>query len=244
MSERRYNEEEVAAIFAKAAEAQDGTPRPVSSATGMTLSELQEIGREVGISAEAIANAAGLVGQNATSASRKFLGLPIGVGMTIDLGRTLTEKEWEQFVVDLRETFDARGTVRSHGSLRQWTNGNLQALLEPTATGQRLRLQTIKGSARNLIVAGLGTIGAGAVSLVGGALAGALNADSLGSIGSIVVVGLGLMGMAAIRLPSWARLRRRQMDGLVTRLTQMLPRKPEGLPASEHKSLPEPEGYA
>jgi hypothetical protein len=241
MSERRYNDDEVAAIFANAADTQEATPHPVSSGTGMTLRELQEIGHEVGISAQAIANAASRVGSNAAITSRRFLGLPIGVGMTVDLGRTLTEEEWEQFVVDLRETFDARGNVRSHGSLRQWTNGNLQALLEPSATGQRLRLQTIKGSARNLMVAGLGTISAGAISLIGGALAGGLNADSLGSIGSIVVAGLGLMSLAAVRLPSWARQRRRQMDDLVSRLTQVLPRKPEGLPASEHKSLPQPE---
>jgi hypothetical protein len=42
MSERRYNEEEVAAIFANAADAQevqDSVPRALSPATGMTLSE-------------------------------------------------------------------------------------------------------------------------------------------------------------------------------------------------------------
>ena len=34
---------------------------------------------------------------------------------------TLPQEEWERLVVDLRETFDARGHVTSQGTLRQWT---------------------------------------------------------------------------------------------------------------------------
>ncbi len=79
---------------------------------------------------------------------RRVLGLPLGVGRTVELGRKLTDEEWDHLVVDLRETFDARGQVRQDGSLRQWTNGNLQALLEPTPTGDRLRLRTMNGNAR------------------------------------------------------------------------------------------------
>ena len=226
MSERRYSEDEVAAIFAKAADAQEISRRPAGSGTGMTLPELQEIGREVGISAEAVAHAAGLVDQIAKPTSRSLLGLPIGVGRTIELGRRLTDAEWERLVVDLRETFAARGAIGSEGSFRQWTNGNLQALLEPTTTGHRLRLQTLKGSSLGLIVAGLGTLGVAAATLIGAVLGGSLgDAGSLGSIGSITVVGLGLLGVGAVRLPSWASERRRQMDGVISRLAKLTSEK-------------------
>ena len=58
MSERRYNEAEVAAIFERAAEAQQASPQQLPSAEGMTLTDLQEIGREVGFSSEQLARAA------------------------------------------------------------------------------------------------------------------------------------------------------------------------------------------
>jgi hypothetical protein len=221
MTERRYSEEEVTAIFERAAEAQQTTRRQVASGEGMTLADLQEIGREVGIPPESIANAARSLDHSSSAAARKFLGLPIGVGRMIDLERRLSEEEWERLVVDLRETFDARGRVRSEGAFREWTNGNLQALLEPTATGQRLRLRTVKGSSRSLMVGGLGVLGIAAASLVATALGGGLgDAGSLGSVGTLAVTGLGMFGFGALRLPAWARLRRQQMDGVAARLTQ------------------------
>jgi hypothetical protein len=102
MSERRFNEAEVAAIFERAAEAQQKTPQRFPSAEGMTLTDLQEIGREVGFSREQLAEAAKAIELSGRQTSREFLGLPVGVGVTIDLGRKLSEEEWERFVADLR----------------------------------------------------------------------------------------------------------------------------------------------
>ena len=106
--------------------------------------------------------------------SQTFLGLPIGVERTIALNRWLTEGEWEHLVVELREAFNARGTVSSNGPFRQWTNGNLQALLEPTATGHRLRLRTLNGNARASMAAGLATLGVTAAVSIASAVGGQL----------------------------------------------------------------------
>lgn len=132
MTERRYSEAEVTAIFERAAEAQQSARRQLPAGEGMSLAQLQDIGREVGIPSELVDQAARSLEREGQPASRKFLGLPIGVGRTIELGRKLTDEEWERLVVDLRETFDAKGRVRYDGPFREWTNGNLQALLEPT----------------------------------------------------------------------------------------------------------------
>lgn len=219
MTERRYSEEEVAAIFERAAEAQQAGRRQLPSGEGMTLADLQEIGRDVGIPAELVAQAARSLDRGRPSSSRTLLGLPIGVGVTIDLDRRLSEREWESLVVDLRETFDARGTVRSHGSFRQWTNGNLQALLEPTQTGERLRLRTLKGDARAFIGAGLGALGITAAMLIASAVTGKLAAPgTVTSLAFLSAIGFGMFGFGALRLPAWARLRRRQMEGVASRL--------------------------
>ena len=220
MTERRFNEAEVAAIFERAAEAQQTSLHQLPSGEGMTLTDLQEIGREVGISREQLAEAAKAIELGGRRTSRSFLGLPVGVGVTIDLGRKLSDEEWERFVADLRETFDARGTLRSEGSLRHWANGNLQAHLEPSATGHRIRLRTVKGDARGLIIGGIGMLSFATVALVAAALRGVVGAD-VGFMSSLAILatgGAGMFGIGALRLPGWARLRRRQMEEVAARI--------------------------
>ena len=220
MSERRFNEAEVAAIFERAAEAQQpGLRGSSSSADGMTLAQLQEIGRDVGIPAESIALAAQSIGKVQPSTSRTVLGLPLGVARTVNLDRKLSDEEWERLVVDLRETFEARGTVRTEGSLRQWTNGNLQALLEPTATGHRIRLRTIKGDALGMIAGGVGMLGLSATLLITAAARGALgDKGMLMAMTFLGVMGVGMFASSAIRLPGWAKTRRKQMEEIAARL--------------------------
>ena len=147
MTDRRYNDKEIAAIFRAASEGPLSPQQEVPPEEGLTLADLQAIGREVGISPAAVAQAAQALDIRRETAARTFLGLPIGVARTVSLNRWLTDPEWERLVVQLRDVFNARGTTRSDGSLRQWTNGNLQVLLEPTETGHRLRFLLATGMA-------------------------------------------------------------------------------------------------
>jgi len=217
-SKRRYSEEEVAQILDAATETQASGPQSLSSGAGMTLTELQDIGREVGISTDLIARAAAHLDQPGavTSPQREFLGAPIGVGRTVNLSRPLTDAEWDRLVVDLRETFDARGRLHEEGSFRQWTNSNLQALLEPTDTGVRLRLKTVKGNAIPSLGMGLAMLGAAPVTWLFSQYLG------MGSVELPILLGLtglALYGINRIRLPNWAATRRLQMDGVAERLT-------------------------
>jgi hypothetical protein len=185
----------------------------------MTLSDLQAIGREVGISSDLIVHAANAIDRGGRPTSRRFLGLPIGVGRTIDLDRKLSDAEWERLVVDLRETFDARGRLRNDGSFRQWTNGNLQALLEPTATGDRIRLRTVKGNSLALMSAGIASVGIAVTMLIATRLFPGVDPGTLSSFGVLTTVGVAMFGIGALRLPAWARTRRRQMEEIAERLS-------------------------
>lgn len=222
MAERRYTDDEVAAIFARASEAERRAPRRLRAGTdeGLTLADLKEIGREAGIAPDLVAQAARELDQVRQPTTVKFLGLPLGVGRTVTLDRRLTEAEWEQLVVLLRETFDARGSVRVDGSFRQWTNGNLQVLVEPDGEGQRIRMRTLRGQSRVFMMVGLGMTGvAGAITLAS-ALTGAADlANVLRELAPMGVLGAGFFGLGAAQLPRWARLRRRQMDEIAARLT-------------------------
>lgn len=219
MAERRYSDKEIAAIFRGAAEGPQLPIREVPPEEGLTLADLQAIGREVGISADAVAQSARALDVRSGAVSRRFLGLPIGVARTVNLTRRLTDDEWERLVVQLREVFNARGVTRSDGSLRQWTNGNLQVLLEPTETGHRLRFGTLHGGASALIGGGLTALGVAGVLAIVVALGGHLG-DALFSIGLIGAAGLGMIASGALRLPRWARLRGRQMEALAAHVTE------------------------
>jgi hypothetical protein len=219
MAERRYNDKEIAAIFRAATEEVSQSPsHEVARSEGLTLAELQAIGGEVGISSDAVAQAARAVDVRLGAASRTFLGLRIGVARTVNLHRRLTDEEWERLVVQLREVFNARGRTRSDGSLRQWTNGNLQVLLEPTETGHRLRFGTLHGGARASIGVGIAVLGITATVVISSALGGTLG-DAVPGIALLFAAGVGMIASGALRLPRWARLRERQMEVLAARIT-------------------------
>jgi hypothetical protein len=113
--------------------------------------------------------------------------------------------------------FNARGSVSAYGSFRQWTNGNLQALLEPTATGHRLRISTRKGNLATMMTAGVALIAAGTMAAIGAVSAGRLGAAALDA-GAFLTAGVATIAASVVRLPRWASLRGRQMDAITSRL--------------------------
>jgi hypothetical protein len=229
MTDRRYSEEEVAEIFKQATEVQQQARRHLPPGEGMTLADLQAIGQEVGVPAELVAQAARSLDAEGPPVTRRFLGLPLGVGRTVELDRWLSEEEWERLVVDLRQTFDARGVVRADGSLRQWTNGNLQVLLEPGARGHRIRMRTYNEMARVLLTGGAGALAASAVVTAMSAMAGTLTMRSLVGVGFLATMGAALVAAGALRLSGWARLRLGQMKGIGARLALPPPKDPPQL---------------
>ena len=216
MPDRRYTDEEVAAIFSAAAEPQASPP--TLARDGLTLADLQDIGREVGISPEAVAQAARSLELRGQAASRTFLGFPIGVGRTVALNRRVTDEEWERLVVELREIFQAKGKVTSSGSLREWSNRNLHVLLEPQEAGHRLRMRTLKSDARAYMTGGLATVGVSAALAVSSALGGQVG-HAIPGIAFLALAGIGMFAGGALRVPSWARRRAEQMEGIASRLT-------------------------
>ena len=220
MAERQYTDEEVAAIFERASETDHTAVPAPAEGRGMTLAALQEIGREVGISPEAISQAARSLDLTGRPAVRTFLGLPIGVGRTVEFDRPLSDADWEGLVADLRTTFEAPGRVRYDGPFRQWTNGNLQALLEPTPNGHRLRLQTRKGDSRTLMI--WGTV------VLGGAAATWMAFGMVGQVGLMGLAGTVMFAAGALRQSSWARRRTMQFEAIIARLANSVRTLPPG----------------
>lgn len=222
--QRRYDDDEVAEILARATEGHDMRPAEAERVRqGLTLEQLQEIGSEVGIAPARIAEAARALERRADApAPRTFLGAPRSVARTVPLPRSLSSEEWERLLAELRSTFGAIGKVTAHGSLRTWNNGNLQAHVEPDgAGGWRLRMQTLKGDATAFG-------GTGGVFTLIGLLLMVLAVMRSGDPGEMVMglafmlVGLGQLGYVRLTLPGWAEERASQMESIAERLPGLL----------------------
>lgn len=215
--ERRYSDDEVAEILDRATAASDsGTGRSLTAGgQGLSLGELEAIGAEVGIPADRIREAATSLEfpAGAPAAHRRFMGTTIGVGRTFQLPRELTEAEWNALVVDLRDTFEAKGAIQQDGAFRQWTNGNLQVLLEPMGDGARLRLKTLKGSAYS------GLVGGGALMAMGTlATLFSTGAPDTAVFMTMAAAGVVLHLTSRLGLPGWAKTRQRQMEDIGARV--------------------------
>lgn len=219
---RVYRDDEVRQIFELATSERD-TPEPAGAASGaLTLSELQDIGRQVGIPPDRIAQAAATIGSHAPAEYRRWpLGVPIAVRKTVPLSRAPTAHEWDVLVTVLRETFDAPGLVRVERGIYAWSNGNLHAYIEPAVEGYRLRMGTRKGSAVATGMAGLVGIGWSAAAVIGLSLTGDL-AQGFVAPAIVSLVGAGTLASTLFRLPGWARTRGEQMDHIAERARALI----------------------
>ena len=222
-SQRRYTEKEIAQIFEEATRAQNESDDSGGAHHGLSLEELKQIGASTGIDPRHIMRAAaGLKKQPQYFPVRKHLGIPIGVARSIELPGTFSDQDWEQLVVDLRRTFRAKGKIKQEGSLREWSNGNLQALVEPTPTGYELRLETKKGNMVGFLYGGVSYILLAVILL----FVLTLNPDT-GQTFAFLMSGLfAVLGVAAVAAigftqPRWARNRERQMEAICKRAVSL-----------------------
>jgi hypothetical protein len=220
MTERRYSDSEIRDIFEHAA-----TPAPTGlharqESSGLTLAEIQGIGREVGLDPAAMAAAAGALSARSATPLRHSVGMPVAVGRVVPLPRALTDLEWERLVSELRAAFGATGRVAVQGNLRQWSNGNLHACVEPSGAGYQLRLGTLKGGARDTNLLGIMGVaaGSGLAALI------VVAAAPIAPVAPLVLGGAGAAALIsnAVRLPRWARTRQQQMELIAATVTALV----------------------
>lgn len=201
---RRFDEDEVQAIFERATQVEPvRVPSRLAapSANGrLSLTEIQTIGLEAGIDAGRIAEAAATLTRfGHDRAVKRQLGVAITASARVELPRILSDREWDHLVVRLREAFGGPGAVRVEGSLRIWTHTHTQVLLEPTPLGARLRMTSLDWGAKQWLDGG--AVGA----IIGGGVTGLLGVMAvLGGKLSAFLVPMGLFGgMAVLGLGSW-----------------------------------------
>ncbi|MFN0098265.1 MAG: hypothetical protein ACKVS7_06285 [Gemmatimonadaceae bacterium] len=219
MTERRFSETDAAEIFRRAAELEQAGTQSLAAREGMTLAQLQSYGQEAGLAPELIASAARSLAQDRPPEMRETLGMPIGVRHVVELDAPMSDARWEAFVGELRERFDARGTVAVDGGLRQWTNGNLSVMVEPTPTGSRVRFRTTNARSRALITAGGAMVAASAVTAMVLLSQGVpLDRGAATGISFLALMGVTTFSFGAVPLGRWARARAEQFRKLARQL--------------------------
>jgi hypothetical protein len=227
MTNRRYSEAEVREIFELAMQDRATERTALPSSEGLTLTDIQDIGQEVGLAPADLARAAAVLDARGVQVPRcKSLGMPVGVGRIVPLPRAMTDHEWDQLVAELRTTFNARGRVNSQGGLREWTNGNLHAMVEPSETGYRLRLGTLKSDGMGWNALGMIGITVGAVSFGIGAITGGI-ADVMPMPVVMSWAGIAALAGNAVRLPRWARTREQQMAHIAAKAAAIMKTEPQ-----------------
>ncbi len=223
---RRYREDEVREIFGIATRGHGtDSPKAESSSAGLTLEEMQDIGLEAGIAPADVVRAAASFNRPAVRpALRTSLGMPVEIRRVVPLQRAPTDREWEQLIVELRSTFGARGRASAHGELREWSNGNLHACIEPISDGYQLRLGTRKGNASAWNALGAAAIVTGAVAS-GSVLMTTGITEAVFAPAMIAASGFGVFLSNFLRLPRWAQHRQTQMEHIASRVEELL--KPE-----------------
>lgn len=251
MSERTYTEEEVAAIFARAAERQ----RSASThglAPGLTLAEVEQAGYEAGLDPASIRAAAAQLDaehryptRSKIAVAERWVEAPIAAGA------------WEDLVASLRHQFGTTTAwwgkdTASLGEAQEWTHSAVSGVhttvtLSPRE--ERVLLRVVQESAGLEDERGMGWLMAAFLALIPSMLAGALVAETLawGDFAGVATVVLVLLTGTALGGP-WLAARERnsrvrlaeQVQHVADDLANQLSEGPSQLAARAPSETPEP----
>lgn len=222
---RRFDEREIARILERAAELQQRAPLEPTAATGLTLTELEQVAAEAGIDPRHVRAAASALEQDAPVAGA-VLGAPLRVELERTVDREVQPAAYEALAALIRDTLASPGYPSTLGKGFEWASANPQRVLRVTITPRagrttvriEERFGNLVGGLFGGIVGGVGGGGGGAAI---GVIGGALGDVGLGvALAGLAVAGSFLLARAIFR--SVARRRIRQLQRLLDLLTEQL----------------------
>lgn len=193
-SERRFSDDEAREIIKRALQLQHRKAEDASSPAGLSLSELESIAEDVGVSSELVRRAATEVETGEANAGRsRFLGATITPSETVALDRPLGEDELEELLIALPSITGDDGSGDAHRRSLSWSTNSVVAM----RTGRSLRI-TAHGSDSGGVVRIREELGQVAGGVFGGLMGGV-------GLGAGFGVGFGV-GLGALGSPTFAAL--------------------------------------
>ena len=117
---RLYNRKEVGEILKKAAD--NSSTDDSDSPNGLSINELQKIASETGIDPEQIARAAAEIDVKAETNEPTFWGGPFSYNSQGLAEGEITDDQWEDMLISIREFFQSKGEVTTRESVFEWSS--------------------------------------------------------------------------------------------------------------------------
>jgi hypothetical protein len=221
--ERRYHDDEIREIMDLAIRQDEVQFPSLPASHGLTVSELQQIGQEVGLSPARVAAAVAEFEERGRSPTRSTMwGVPTSVERIARLPRALSDHEWEMLVAELRVTFGVKGEVVTQGETREWSAANRHVFVEPTEDGYRLRMTDSVAAEIGASLMFGGFILAFAVMIFVVLLGKADPGFRFAVPAFFAILGGGVMAAGAAFLPGWARSRTQQLEHVAARVMALI----------------------
>ena len=241
---RRFSEDEARRIFARAAERQHAEDRRPE---GLSLTELQEIGRSAGLDPAHVAAAVAEVRAGPARPSATLWGVEMEPRAVRVIPGPLTDEAWGQMVGRVRPVFKTIGVTSAVGRVREWngTNSqgglsNLRMTAEPVEGGTRVTLETSRAGEAAQWKWIFAVIGGMALLL--SALLAVGEFDSglwlLPALLTVFGVAMPLASRAGFR--RWSGKRRGQFQGLLDEFERLVEAEPEAASAPLAESAARP----
>jgi hypothetical protein len=238
--DRRFTEEEMRAVFAKAAERQKRA-EAIDVGAGLSLAEMQEVAAAAGIDPTHVA--AAVAEMAAVPEPRKtFFGAPVEVTRVRRLPVQVSEDGWARIVSELRRTFNEDGIAGQLGRIREWNamgRGPRRDLvtrlaIEPDGDGARVTLRqaardfafgfTLAGSIMSFMAILFSTLAAAGV-------------DNELWIPAGLMIGLAVLFLGGLQIGMrlWANRQERRFEALLDRI-ELIAREDAGAVAPAQAS--------
>lgn len=216
-TERRYTDQEVALILRRAVNQQRaGAVR----ADGLSLAQLRDIAREIGVDPDLVDEAAGELPAVQPGPVARFFGGPTVHDIRLDFETTPSSEKLQELVMAIRTALRHQGRTQEIMGSLEWQSvgepSQVAVTVTPHAGRTDVHILVDRGAAATLV--GFGSLGLGAVLA---AISGAVLEP--GIAGGVGLMGGGLAGGVLLARVIWMRNTRRFRDKLA-RLTESIRR--------------------
>lgn len=221
-----YTEKEIGALFKRATEIQENAHESFSQ--GLSLQEIEDIAREIGIDPKYVRSAASeLEHQMGTEQRSSFFGAPFMIEQKRAIRGEISDEEWEELVRQIRRVTGSAGRTTKVGQTRQWH----RSVKDMSTTIEETHLEVVSQNNRSTIeIRKHFQGGAYMAYLLGLVISGTVAGIYLDGTGYTDLVNTGVVltsmsgGFAAARfaIMSWTERQRRKMHGLMNRIEDKL----------------------
>ncbi len=143
-NKRLYTEKEISAILKRSGELQ--SKRGDLPSQGLSIDELQQIAREVGIDPDLVTEAATeLERTGGVKERRRLAGMPIELAVERVVSGEITDAQWSDIAAEIGDAFGLVGSSSQVGRMMQWTHtgrrtSQLQVTLTPRDGQTKIRI--------------------------------------------------------------------------------------------------------